>query len=481
MISEIDILNRQEFIEKIISTVEYHSKNNLKASFSIQGEWGCGKSWILDRVFENLYDIQDEKIAGGRYCVFRYNAWKYDYYDEPLVSLLISLKEQFDVENAVFIKTENAQKNFKVVKKMVKEYLPNVFHKTSLLLLILAFPFHIIGYLCMFLFSGMKIKKHFINYKEKVEDEIRKYDPNYDLNSLMNSIIRGLNKISEEKTIVVIVDELDRCLPEHAIKVLERMHHISQNVNNIQFIYGIDKTQIENNVARIFVSENNYEKGKYERIKQYLSKFITFGLKVPKAEYTDEIEKKYPSLFSSFDNINTCSFDVIEKVRIIADVVSPRVFDQIIQKIIISNGILNQNNNKLDNSILIFELFYAITLETNFDWPNTHVSYKRERNKLELESTTITYSPTIGVFNKLIEENPVAINQLWYDPNRVPLYTSFENNKAKSILSSSIPFYYEGLKDHDLFWFDNNNVLPEINKNLSYLKLFTEYYKSLDM
>ena len=40
MLAEIDILNRQEFIDKIISTVEYHSKNNLKASFSIQGEWG---------------------------------------------------------------------------------------------------------------------------------------------------------------------------------------------------------------------------------------------------------------------------------------------------------------------------------------------------------------------------------------------------------------------------------------------------------
>ncbi len=480
MLAEIDILNRQEFIDKIISTVEYHSKNNLKASFSIQGEWGCGKSWILDRVFENLYDIQDEQIASGRYCVFRYNAWKYDYYDEPLVSLLISLKEQLDSENSIILKTPEAQKNYQAVKLMIKEKLLDtldVIQKNPLFSIIDSQTFHIPSLFCF----GSSVKKEFEKYKDKVKKEIRQYDPHYDLNQLMNSMIKGLNKISSEKTVVVIVDELDRCLPEHAIKVLERMHHISQNVNNIQFIYGIDKTQIENNVARIFVSENNYEKGKYERIKQYLSKFITFGLKVPKAEYTDEIEKKYPSLFNSFDNINTCSFDVIEKVRIIADIVNPRVFDQIVQKIIISNGILNQNNNKLDNSILIFELFYAITLETNFDWPNTHVSYKRERNKLELESTTITYSPTIGVFNRLIEENPVAINQLRYDPNRVPLYTSFENNKAKSILSSSIPFYYEGLKDHDLFWFDNNDVLPEINKNLSYLKLFTEYYKSLDM
>ena len=112
ILEEIDILNRTEFIEKIISTVEYHSKNSLKTSFSIQGEWGCGKSWILDRVFEQLYDIQDEEIAGGRYCVYRYNAWKYDYYDEPLISLLISLKEQFEASESVFFKSQKAQDNY---------------------------------------------------------------------------------------------------------------------------------------------------------------------------------------------------------------------------------------------------------------------------------------------------------------------------------------------------------------------------------
>lgn len=119
--SEIDILNREEFIQTILRTIEYYSNSNQNISFSIQGEWGCGKSWILDRVFENLYDMQDENIAGGRYCVFKYNAWKYDYYDEPLVSLLISLKEQFDSENSIFFKSPKAQKNYKAAKLMIKE------------------------------------------------------------------------------------------------------------------------------------------------------------------------------------------------------------------------------------------------------------------------------------------------------------------------------------------------------------------------
>lgn len=453
MLSEIDILNRQEFIDKIIATVEYHSKNNLKASFSIQGEWGCGKSWILDRVFESLYDIQDENIAGGRYCVFRYNAWKYDYYDEPLVSLLISLKEQFDAEDAIFIKSENAQKNYKIIKKMVKEYLPGVFHNTSLFLLFLAFPFRAIGYLFLFIFCGMKVKKHFNNYKEKIEDEIRKYDPNYDLNSLMNSIIRGLNKISEEKTVVVIVDELDRCLPEHAIKVLERMHHISQNVNNIQFIYGIDKEQIENNVTHIFIPEANisnidqrrYETEKKNRIKAYLSKFITFGLDVSKAEYNEELEKKYPSLFEPFEHVNTCSFDLIEKIRIIASTVTPRILEQAIRKIILTNGIVHDINKKLDKSILCFEVFYAISKELNFDWKNSHLSYDIGNNEVRVGSSAY-HALLCDSFNSLIEQSPIQsdpnaqfhinTHKLWYD---------FEDGKAKSVFESAMIYYFERL------------------------------------
>ena len=478
MLSEIDILNRQEFIDKIIATVEYHSKNNLKASFSIQGEWGCGKSWILDRVFESLYDIQDEKIAGGRYCVFRYNAWKYDYYDEPLVSLLISLKEQFDAEDAIFIKSENAQKNYKIIKKMVKEYLPGVFHNTSLFLLFLAFPFRAIGYLFLFIFCGMKVKKHFNNYKEKIEDEIRKYDLNYDLNSLMNSIIRGLNKISEEKTVVVIVDELDRCLPEHAIKVLERMHHISQNVNNIQFIYGIDKTQIENNVAHIFDANNDDAKLKKVRIKKYLSKFISFGLQVPKAEYNEEIQKKYSSLFEPFAQVNTCSFDVFNKFKLIANEIRPREFENVIKKIVLTNGILNQNKELLDNSILIFEFYYAVLLETGHSFAGSYL--KNDYNVQSLGIRNPTNESFNDIFNQLISPNPVMYGHIQRTLDDYPLWTEPDNG-MKALFPSAMVFYFEEIMRLKNYYFEDKVIQNEMEKNSEYIKQFISYYVSLDM
>lgn len=487
MLAEIDILNRQEFIDKIISTVEYHSKSNLKASFSIQGEWGCGKSWILDRVFENLYDIQDEQIAGGRYCVFRYNAWKYDYYDEPLFSLLISLKEQLDSENSILLKTPEAKENYQAVKQMIKEKLLDsldAIQKNPLFSIIDSQTFHIPSLFCF----GASVKKEFEKYKDKVKEEIRQYDPHYDLNQLMNSMIKGLNKISSEKTVVVIVDELDRCLPEHAIKVLERMHHISQNVNNIQFIYGIDKTQIENNVAHIFLPEvyndtdqRRYKNEKKDRIKAYLSKFITFGLDVPKAEYNEEIEKKYPALFETFEDVNTCSFDLIGKIKIIASTITPRILEQAIRKIILTNGIVFDNDKKLDKSILCFEFFYAISIELNFDWRNSHLSYDIGNNLVTIGSSAY-HALLCDSFNSLIAQSPILsdpsaqfhinTHKLWYD---------FEDGKAESVFESAMIYYFERLIGGTSYFFDYKEVTEEMDKNVENVKQFCNYYKSLDM
>lgn len=477
MLAEIDILNRQEFIDKIISTVEYHSKNNLIASFSIQGEWGCGKSWILDRVFESLYDIQDVQIAGGRYCVFRYNAWKYDYYDEPLVSLLISLKEQLESENSIIFKTPEAQKNYQAVKLMIKEKLLDTLdaiQKNPLFSIIDSQTFHIPSLFCF----GASVKKEFEKYKDKVKKEIRQYDPHYDLNQLMNSMIKGLNKISSEKTVVVIVDELDRCLPEHAIKVLERMHHISQNVNNIQFIYGIDKTQIENNVAQIFDANNDDVKQKKTRIKKYLSKFISFGLQVPKAEYNEEIQKKYSELFEPFTQVNTCSFDVFSYFKLIVNILSPRDLEIVIKKIILSNGILNQNKEKLDNSILIFEFYSAVLFETGHSFAGCYL--KNDYNVETLELRNPNSQSLAEIFNKMISSNPIFYSHPRRANDDYPLW--IDNDKGmKAIFESAIVFYCDKIMGFDNYYFDDKAIQKEMENNLDYLKLFVSYYISLDM
>ena len=470
--TEIDILNREVFIKTILRTIDYYSNNNQNISFSIQGEWGCGKSWILDRVFENLYDMQDEKIAGGHYCVFKYNAWKYDYYDEPLVSLLISLKEQFDSENSIFFKSPKAQENYKAAKLMIKENIldcVDVIQKSPLFEAVDSKMFHIPKLVC----TGATIKKEFEKYKEEIKNEIRNYDPHYDLNKLMNSLVSGLNKIynDEKKTIVVIVDELDRCLPEHAIKVLERMHHISQNVDNIQFIYGIDKKQLQQSIIQIFGFSES-------RIKDYLLKFISFSLNVPESSYTGSIEEKYTKLFENFDYVNIVQANIVEKIKLIVSGINPRIVESIINKIIFTNGILNQTCEKLDYSILIFELFLVLSNEKGFDWKNVYFENDIINGKFELidPSGECYYAE---VFNKLIQPCPAIFDQSVQSKDVVLLAAVYEK-KWKALCESALVFYFCQINGYK-YYFRNNDVISSLRKNFDYIKQFVNYYGSLEM
>ena len=46
--SKLDILNRKQFVENVIKLIENISPNKKTMTFAIDGEWGCGKSFVLD-------------------------------------------------------------------------------------------------------------------------------------------------------------------------------------------------------------------------------------------------------------------------------------------------------------------------------------------------------------------------------------------------------------------------------------------------
>ena len=169
----------------------------------------------------------------------------------------------------------------------------------------------------------------------------------------MESTINALRNISiktnkQYHTIIIFIDELDRCLPEYAIKVLKRMHHINQNVPNIQMIYSLDRTQLANTIKNYYGDELNVDR--------YLKKFISFSLKLLPGEINTNIVKAYPDLFWNFDFVYCTNFNVSKIFSIIFPQMDMRERDCIIKKIIFINNLINQDNKKFDISILFFEI-----------------------------------------------------------------------------------------------------------------------------
>ena len=79
---KIDYLSRKTYIDLFKSIIANQSNNSSGYSFAIDGEWGCGKTWILTEL-----ESQFEDDSENKYLIFHYNTWENDFYDEPLVAI----------------------------------------------------------------------------------------------------------------------------------------------------------------------------------------------------------------------------------------------------------------------------------------------------------------------------------------------------------------------------------------------------------
>ena len=100
--SKLDILNRGEFVNQLVKLVENISENNATTCFAINGIWGSGKSFVMDMFEEKLSQIQSEETNADKYFIIRYNSWKYDYYEEPLVAIVAILMAQIEEKTKLF-------------------------------------------------------------------------------------------------------------------------------------------------------------------------------------------------------------------------------------------------------------------------------------------------------------------------------------------------------------------------------------------
>ena len=69
----LDLLNRQGIIEQLMQLLNIISDKRSSCTFALNGTWGTGKTFVLNRLMKQLLDYQD----GEKFYVFHYNCWQY--------------------------------------------------------------------------------------------------------------------------------------------------------------------------------------------------------------------------------------------------------------------------------------------------------------------------------------------------------------------------------------------------------------------
>lgn len=259
-------------------------------SIGVSGNWGSGKSSMVKMIGKELEKKDDGK---QKYLFLEFNAWLYQGYDDAKAALLQAVTKKLSEEmkrRNIKEKDENLWKRFKKFAKRVDWF------KVSKLTLPLfsglipgAMP---AGALATLLFS----------VKESIENQENKDENTKAISTNLNNVFSGFEdilkdeetksatqqieelrsdfeKILEELDIklVVLVDDLDRCLPETAVSTLEAMR-LLLFVKRTAFIIAADEQMIRNGVRAHFGNADLSD----DLVTSYFDKLIQVPITVPR-------------------------------------------------------------------------------------------------------------------------------------------------------------------------------------------------------
>lgn len=329
-----DILDRQKYVDNLKEVIECISNQKKGCSFAIDGKWGVGKTYILNMLEEQLSKIQSEKTYNNKYFIFNYNCWKYDYYEEPSIAIVSTMLDKVKEEESLFnLETnETLKASFEKAKEKI-EAIAGEFLKNK------------IG------INLVEIAKDINNIKEENIKDNHDFDKLFSFKETLNLTRKKITELAQDKSIIFIVDELDRCLPTYAIKVLERLHHLFDGIDNVILIISIDMSQLGHSIREIYGEEINVD--------TYLKKFINFSLLLDEGKLNNNFQIKYKQYFELF-------FDITESEQKLFNEIFTNSFKNIDirtqEKLIYRAKIIHEllcKEEKLDPSLLCFELMYV--------------------------------------------------------------------------------------------------------------------------
>lgn len=331
-----DLLSRQFFVDNLIALVRQLADSNQGCTFAIDGQWGCGKSFVIDMFEQQLSLFESPDAAGDRYAIFHYNCWQYDYYDEPAIAIIAAIRNDLSKYQRLFPElTEPVKAVIEVAKDLGKDLIGSALETK--------FGINPFDFMQRQLDKTQKLR----------EDEEKEcaYDIYFNFKKALDDTRKQLASLAEDKPIVVVVDELDRCVPQYAIKVLERLHHLFDNQNNIIVVLAIDGHRLGCAIRTIYGIDE-------DAVPQYLKKFISFSINLDVGTLNAYFFERYQGYLSQFEGTEGERPQLNELIPQLFNGIDIRSQEKIMERIEVLHK-LSVGNSK-DVAILYFEILHQI-------------------------------------------------------------------------------------------------------------------------
>jgi hypothetical protein len=255
------------------SLSRYVKRMKFGAVLAIDAEWGCGKSW-----FGKNWKLQLEH--DGHQVVY-IDAFQEDYVEDPFVLIaaeIATLIEPSHKPNA-FVRSAAA-----AARALAPLAVKTLFQAGSKLLT---------GSATL----GEDVKKALEKAGEStgdtfakiVEDRIGNFGVEKRALAEFRTQLQAFANLATSP-LVVIIDELDRCRPDFAVSLLERIKHFFE-VENVVFVLLVNKRQFGNAIRGVYGPDTD--------AKIYLEKFLNFTFTFPVQPRRHDLEDDF--ILAEFD------------------------------------------------------------------------------------------------------------------------------------------------------------------------------------
>lgn len=342
--SNIDMLFYSPYADTIASFAKEESLSPL--TIGLYGSWGAGKSSLINLIETNLNKNNDTV------CIVL-NAWQFEGYEDAKIAIMESLLKAIR-ENKTF--WENA-------KERIKNLLSRIdFLKLGKDIAIKGAPIAIGALtgnpipLAVNLTAGLKdVKKTISDIEEfkntyikqndgvsdSITDNIRKFRIEFE---------KMLEEVKGVKSLVVIVDDLDRCNPERIIDTLEAIK-LFLSVKKTTFIVAVDER-----IIRYAVNVKYPQADGFSVSDDYIEKIIQLPIRIP--ELSPKDIENYLLLLICQLHLSQTSFEklvskVYESKKMLSDkaITSDEIYEFV--KSINSSYKQNKSNDTLREDIEI--------------------------------------------------------------------------------------------------------------------------------
>lgn len=237
-----DVVNNRKKLYSIIRLINTIDNNT---TICIDGDWGTGKTVFINQLIYLLKNIEDiEKLGidddikskiietSEKNLIVYYDAWKNDNHIDPLESIIYNILN-------VFPKYKKYVPNFEDIKDVFLNIGKRFFEKSTL---------DIINFDDINTYEDLASK---IVTMEERQEKIKSL----------------LDKILGNERLLLVIDELDRCNPLYASKLLETVKHF-YNLKNVTVVIAANNKELVNTIKKQY----GYNFDAYT----YLNKFYDF-------------------------------------------------------------------------------------------------------------------------------------------------------------------------------------------------------------